>query len=261
MYVDTHCHLHLLDYAELGTDMDTVVQQAVDNKVLSMLCVATHVDEFPELYNIAQKYVNVKISVGLHPNEEVASEPTLEDYIQAANHAGVIAIGETGLDYYRIPEGDTTLVGVQHERFRSQIRAALHTRKPLIVHTRNAREDTLRLLREEQADEIGGVLHCFTEDLDMALKAIDLNFYISFSGIVTFNNAKELQEIARKLPLDRILIETDSPYLAPVPLRGKSNLPANVRLVAEFIAKLRGISVEEVGIQTTQNYRQLFLPS
>jgi TatD DNase family protein len=215
-------------------------------------------DQVAELYNICTKYVNVKISIGLHPNEEISVEPTTQDYIYAAKNAGVIAIGETGLDYYRIPEKTSEIINFQQERFRRQIQAAKSTGKPLIVHTRNAREDTIKVLREEQAETVGGVLHCFTEDLAMAEKALELNFYISFSGIVTFNNAKEIQSVARTLPLDRILIETDSPFLAPEPVRGRMNLPANVKHVAEFIAHLRGISVDEVAKQTTQNYVTLF---
>lgn len=258
MFVDTHCHLQLLDYSKLGTDMDSVVQQAVENQVFNIVCVATHMDQIAELYNICAKYINVKISVGLHPNEEISVEPTVQDYIHAAKHAGVIAIGETGLDYFRMPDKSAELVELQQERFRRQIQAAKETGKPLIVHTRNAREDTIKVLREENADTVGGVLHCFTEDLAMAEQALELNFYISFSGIVTFNNAKEIQNVARTLPLDRILIETDSPFLAPQPVRGHMNLPANVKYVAEFIAQLRDISVDEVAKQTTQNYATLF---
>jgi TatD DNase family protein len=254
MFVDTHCHLQLLDYSKLGIDMDTVVQQAVENKVSNLLCVATHMDQAPELYHISEKYVNVKVSVGLHPNEEIAKEPTVEDYVAAANHPGVVAIGETGLDYYRTPEHRLA----QQERFTRQIHAAKKVNKPLIVHTRQAKEDTLQLMRSEQADTVGGVLHCFTEDLDMAKRALDLNFYISFSGIVTFSNAQELQTVARELPLDRILIETDSPYLAPVPIRGQMNLPANVRYVAEFLAQLKNTDLLTVAKQTTKNYFKLF---
>lgn len=256
MYVDTHCHLQLMDYIKLGTDMDTVVQQATENQVFNMLCVATHMDQVAELYRIAEKYVNVKISIGLHPNEDITHEPTVENYLAAAQHPDVIAIGETGLDYYRTTED----FGVQQQRFRNQIQAAKQCQKPLIVHTRQAKEDTLKILREENAAEVGGVLHCFTEDLDMALRAIDLNFYISFSGIVTFKNAKQLQEVALNIPLERILIETDSPYLAPEPFRGQHNLPANVRYVAEFIANLRNLDLEQVAKQTTENYLRLFKP-
>lgn len=255
MYVDSHCHLQLIDYAKLGMDMSEIVNNALSNNVVSMLCVATHLDQTAELQTIADKFVNVKISIGLHPNEEINIEPTVEDFLKAQQHPGVIAIGETGLDYYR----NSIDVTVQKQRFVNQIITAKQTNKPLIVHTRNARQDTLEILRAEQADTVGGVLHCFTEDLDTALQAIDLNFYISFSGIVTFKNAKDLQEVARKLPLDRILIETDSPWLTPDPFRGHTNQPANVRYVAEFIAQLHGVDVGVVAKQTTANYRQLFL--
>lgn len=259
MFVDTHCHLQLIDYAKLAIDMDFVVRQAIENQVLSMLCVATHVDQFAELCHISEKYINVKISIGLHPNEDIIHEPNLADYLAMAQHANVVAIGETGLDYYRLAE-ENMAVGkkLQQERFRTQIQVAKQCKKPIIVHTRNAKEDTLQLLREEQIEEVGGVLHCFTEDLDMAMRAIDLNLYISFSGIVTFKNSKPLQEIARAIPLERILIETDAPYLAPEPVRGHTNVPANVRYVAEFIANLKGLDLVTVAQQTTQNYLRLF---
>lgn len=254
MYVDSHCHLQLMDYAKLGMDMDMVVQQAVENKVFNMLCVATDMEQLADLYHIAKKYINVKISIGLHPNEDAIHEPTVEDYLAAAKDSAVIAIGETGLDYYRVGED----IAKQQLRFRNQIQAAKESHKPLIVHTRNAKEDTLAILREENAATVGGVLHCFTEDLDMAMRAIDLNFYISFSGIVTFKNAKQVQEVALNIPLERMLIETDAPYLAPDPYRGQMNVPANVRYVAEYIAKLRNLELEEVAQQTTQNYLRLF---
>lgn len=259
MFVDTHCHLQLIDYVKFNTDMDTVVQQAVENKVYNLLCVATDLDQAAELYHIAEKYINVKISIGLHPNEDCPKEPTVNDYVRAAQHPSVIGIGETGLDYYRMAEANDANIMFQQERFRRQIHAAKECKKPLIVHTRNAKHDTLKLIRDEEAAQVGGVLHCFTEDLDMALQAIDLNFYISFSGIVTFQNAKALQEVARTIPLERILIETDSPWLAPEPVRGHVNFPGNVKYVAEFIAQLRGLSAEEVAAQTTQNYQKLFL--
>ncbi len=254
MLVDTHCHLQLLDYSKLGLDMDAVVQQAVECKVLTLLCVATHLDQTPELYAISEKYVNVKISIGLHPTEDITNEPDVAAYIAAASHPQVVAIGETGLDYYRAAEQ----MDLQQQRFRAQIATARELGKPLIIHTRNAKQDTLDILRAERAEEVGGVLHCFTEDLDMAMRAIELGFYISFSGIVTFKNAKELQEVARSIPLERILIETDSPFLAPQPVRGHINLPANVRYVAEFIAQLRNLDFAEVAQQTTQNYLRLF---
>jgi TatD DNase family protein len=254
MFTDSHCHLQLLDYNKLGIDMDGVVQNALDNHVGMLLCVCTHMDQVAELKAIADKYVNVKTSIGLHPNEEITHEPTLDEYLLAQAHPHVVAIGETGLDYYRSAPDNS----LQKDRFRVQIRAAKQCDKPLIVHTRNARKDTIEILRDEHAETVGGVMHCFTEDWEMAKQAIDLNFYISFSGIVSFANALDLQEVAKQVPLDRMLIETDSPFLAPVPLRGQMNQPANVRYVAEFIANLRNIDVKTVAEQTTKNYQKLF---
>lgn len=256
MFADSHCHLQLLDYAKLGSDMAGVVQNALDNQVYYLLCVCTNIDQVPVLYAIADKFPKVKISIGLHPNDNVTQEPTIDDYLAAQSHPSVIAIGETGLDYYRTPNIDQQQQ--QRDRFRVQIRAAKQCDKPLIIHTRAAKDDTIEILRDENAEVVGGVFHCFTEDMDMANKAMDLGFYISFSGIVTFNNAKQLQDVARQVPLERMLIETDSPFLAPQPLRGHGNEPANVRLVAEFIAKLRGIDVERVAEITTKNYKKLF---
>lgn len=254
MFADSHCHLQLMDYKKLGLNMDQTVQNALDNQVNYLLCVATHLDQTAELQTIADKYAPVNVSIGLHPNEAIAHEPTLEDYLAAQAHPKVIAIGETGLDYYRTDEDPK----LQQNRFRVQIRAAKQSGKPLIVHTRKAKQDTLDILRDENAETVGGVLHCFTEDLDMAQQALELNFYISFSGIVSFNNAKDIQNVALNLPLDRILIETDSPYLAPEPVRGHLNQPANVRFVAEYLAKLKGLDVQTVAEQTTKNYKKLF---
>jgi len=254
MLADSHCHLQLIDYEKLGQDMVATVQHARDNGVEYLLCVATHLDQAPELQAIADKFANVKTSVGLHPNDEVDQEPTIDDFLAAQAHHSVVAIGETGLDYYRTTEN----LGRQQDRFRVHIRAAKQSDKPLIVHTREAKQDTLNILREEHADTVGGVLHCFTEDLDMALQALELNFYISFSGIITFKNAVQIQHVAQNIPLDKILIETDCPFLAPDPLRGHINQPVNVKYVAEYIAKLRGEDFETVAEQTTKNYKKLF---
>ncbi len=254
MYADSHCHLQLLDYVKLGLDMQGVVNNALANKVEHLLCVCTHMDQVTELRSIAETFPNVKISIGLHPNEEIDHEPTIDEYLTAQAHPGVVAIGETGLDYYRTQN----LANRQQDRFRVQIRAAKQCDKPLIVHTRQAKEDTLAILRDENAASVGGVMHCFTEDFEMAKQAMDLNFYISFSGIVSFANALDLQKVATLVPLDRLLIETDSPYLAPVPMRGQMNQPANVIYVAEFIAKLKGVSLETIAEHTTSNYKKLF---
>lgn len=249
MLVDSHCHLD-----QLEMPIADVLALAENEGVKHFLCVSITLQDFPRMMEVIHDYQQVSASVGLHPNEEVLDEPTTDDLIRLAQNKKIIAIGETGLDYFR-SSGD---VEWQRERFRQHIRAAKETGKPLIVHSRQAKEDTLKILTEENAASIGGVLHCFTEDMEMAKAAMDLNFYISFSGIVTFNNAKEIQHVAKEMPLNRMLIETDSPYLAPVPHRGKSNQPAYVRYVAEAIAKLRGISFEEVAIETTANFSRLF---
>lgn len=255
MFVDSHCHLNLIDYTELQSDLKTVVEAAINNKVEHMLCVGTTLVDVPNLLSIADEFDNVTISVGLHPNEEINEEPSIETLIATAEHPKVWAIGETGLDYYRQDETETK--PFQKERFVRHIEAAKALKKPLIIHTRQARADTLEVMRSENAQAVGGVLHCFTEDLITAKAALDLGFYISFSGIVTFKNAIELQSIAEFIPLDRMLIETDSPFLAPVPFRGKINQPAYVKYVAEFLANLRKIPIEELALQTTENFYQM----
>lgn len=252
--VDSHCHLDQLDLSLHAGKLANALKNAADNGVGHMLCVCITLEEFPKVLAAAHEYANVSASVGLHPNEVVSQEPTADDLITMAQDKKIIAIGETGLDYYR-STGD---VEWQRERFRQHIRAAKETGKPLIVHSRQAKEDTLAIIKNEKADTIGGVLHCFTEDWEMASAALDLNFYISFSGIVTFKNAVSIQDVAKRMPLDRMLIETDSPYLAPIPFRGKPNEPAYVRYVAEYIAELRGINVVELAEQTTDNFFRLF---
>lgn len=219
-----------------------------------MLCVCIDLETFPAVLAIAQRFDNVFASVGVHPNERDGEDPTVERLIALARDPKVIAIGETGLDYFR-STGD---LDWQRERLRRHIQAAKITGKPLIIHSREAKEDTLRILGEEGAAEIGGVMHCFTDDWETAQRAMELNFYISFSGIVTFSSAKELKKVAAQLPLERLLVETDSPYLAPVPFRGKANQPAYVRYVAEYIADLRGTSTEAIAAASTQNFFRLF---
>lgn len=252
--VDSHCHLDQLDLSMHDGELSNALIEAKEQGVGHMLCVCITLQDFPQILAIAQSYSEVSASVGLHPNEEVTDEPTEEDLVSLAQDKKIIALGETGLDYYR-SSGDLSW---QHERFRRHIRAAKKVNKALIIHSRQAREDTLRILQEENASTVGGVMHCFTEDWEMAKAAIDLGFYISFSGIVTFPNAKEIQEVAKRVPLDRMLIETDSPYLAPVPRRGKPNEPAYVRYVAEYIAQLRGIDVLELAELTTGNFFTCF---
>lgn len=253
--VDSHCHLDQLDLSAHDGELSNALIEAAVQGVQHLLCVCITLKDFPQVLAIAQAYPQVSASVGLHPNEEVTSaEPTADDLVLLAQDKKIIALGETGLDYYR-STGDLTW---QHERFRQHIRAAKKVNKALIIHSRQAREDTLRILKEEGANTVGGVMHCFTEDLAMADAAMELGFYISFSGIVTFPNAKEIQAVAKQIPLERMLIETDSPYLAPVPHRGKSNEPAYVRYVAEYIAQLRGIDVVELAEQTTKNFFNCF---
>lgn len=254
MLIDSHCHLNLIDYDALGADMHTVVQHALDNQVLHMLCVGTNKATSEAAIRIAEQFPEVWASIGMHPNEALEIEPTFEELALLAAHPKVIAIGETGLDYYRTEASQDW----QHARFKTHIAVAKSLKKPLIVHTRNARQDTLAILKAGNVNECGGVLHCFTEDWDTASAALDFGFYISFSGIVTFKNAVELQAVAKKLPLDRILIETDAPWLAPIPYRGKINQPAYVKHVATFIADLRGLTFEEIAKHTTENFYRLF---
>ncbi|MEN8260356.1 MAG: TatD family hydrolase [Pseudomonadota bacterium] len=253
MLVDSHCHLDRLDLSPYENDFSRFMEEA-EAHLEHMLCIAIALEAYPDMRRPVKGYKNVSVTVGVHPNEQGVKEPSVDQLAALAQEPEVLGIGETGLDYFR-SEGD---LGWQHERFRTHIRAAKRIGKPLVVHTREAKEDTLRILREEGADAAGGVLHCFTEDWDMALRALDLGFYVSFSGIVTFNNAKSVQEVARKMPADRILIETDSPYLAPVPFRGKPNYPLYVRYVAERIADLRGLGLSKVVDLTTRNFYDLF---
>ena len=252
--VDSHCHLDRLDLAALGSDLDGVLATARELGVARMLCVAINRAELPAVLALAQHYPQVYASVGVHPNEEEAEEVTTTDLLALAAHPKVIAIGETGLDYFR-SEGDLEW---QRTRFRRHIAAARALKLPLIVHTRDAAADTLRILAEEGAAEVGGVMHCFTGTWEMAQAALALGFYISFSGIVTFKNARELQAVARRVPDDRLLVETDAPYLTPVPYRGKPNQPGYVRHVAEFLATLRETTLTHISTTTTKNFYNLF---
>jgi TatD DNase family protein len=256
MLTDSHCHLDMLDLEPFGGSIDGVLTAAGQQDVGQFLCVSINMEDLPGMLAIAEQHEAVWASVGLHPNERDGHDPSVEELLALADHPKIVAIGETGLDYFR-SEGD---LDWQRERFRRHIAAARQCGKPLIIHSRDAREDTLRILDEENAVETGGVMHCFTGDLDMAREAIALNFHISFSGIVTFKSAKELQEAALNIPLERMLVETDCPYLAPVPHRGKPNHPAWTRHVAEFIAELRGVDYETIASATTDNFNRLFLP-
>jgi TatD DNase family protein len=257
MLVDSHCHLDLLDLPSFPGGLAGVLDAARAQGVTRFLCVSINLEHYPRMHALVERCTEISVSVGVHPNERGGYEPTAEELVALADHPGVVAIGETGLDYFR-SEGDLEW---QRERFRTHIRAAREAGKPLIVHSRDAAEDTLAILREEDADEAGGVMHCFTGNREMARRAMDLNFHISFSGIVTFKSAQELMEVARCMPLERMLVETDSPYLAPVPHRGKPNQPAYVRHVAEHIAELRGESFEQIAAATTQNFLMLFNPA
>ena len=250
-FVDSHCHINFHELAENITDVLAKMQQ---NDVLNALCVSVNLADFPEVLALASQYPHIYASVGVHPDYEQVEEPTVARLVALAQHAKVVAIGETGLDYLRLT-GDLEW---QRERFRTHIRAARECAKPLIIHTRNAAEDTLRIMAEEGAADAGGVLHCFTESWEVAQQALDMGFYISFSGIITFKSALQIKAVAQRVPLDRMLIETDSPYLAPVPFRGKLNQPGYVKHVAEEIALLRGISVAEVGLRTSENFARLF---
>jgi TatD DNase family protein len=252
MLVDSHCHL---DFSELNADLDGVLSRMSDNGVGYALTISTTLETYPAVLRVAHEHSNVWCSAGVHPDERRDGREVAEDELVAmAGDPRVGAIGETGLDYFRV-EGDTEW---QRERFRTHIRAARRTGKPLVIHTRNAAEDTLRLMGEEGAGEVGGVMHCFTESWDVARAAMDLGFHISFSGIVTFKNAAALKDVAQRVPLDRMLVETDSPYLAPVPHRGKSNQPAFVKHVAEEVARLRGVTLEAIAAATTENFFRLF---
>jgi TatD DNase family protein len=251
MFVDSHCHL---DFPELADRLDAIVAAMAENQVTHALCISVTLEDFPRVRAIAERFGHIYGSVGVHPDYPDVPEVSGEELIMLADHPKIVAIGETGLDYYRIKEDCEW----QRQRFRTHIRAARRCGKPLVIHTREAAADTLRIMREEKAGEIGGVMHCFTESWETARAALDLGFYISFSGIVTFKNARVLREVAQQVPLERMLVETDSPYLAPVPYRGKTNEPALVRYVAEEIARLRGIDPAEVAANTTKNFFNLF---
>ncbi len=251
MFIDSHCHL---DFPQLAEREDAILEHMRDNRVVQALCVNVRLEDFPRVLSLAERHRFLHASVGVHPDNADVEEPDVAKLVSLARHPKVVAIGETGLDYYWHKDAPEW----QRERFRVHIRAARECRLPLIVHTRSAADDTLRIMREEGAEQCGGVMHCFTETLDVAKGALGLGFYISFSGIVTFRNARELKEVAKYVPLDRLLIETDSPYLAPVPHRGKTNEPAWVVHVADEIAKLRGLTTEAVAAATTDNYFRLF---
>ena len=259
MFTDSHCHLNFPDFQ---ARLDAVRADMAQAQVTRALVISTTLEEFPEVHALAQRYDNFWATVGVHPDNEGVQEPTLDDLLTRAQLPRVVGIGETGLDYYRLGERSVADMHWQRERFRCHIRAARQTQLPLVIHTRSASADTLAILKEEGEDgspgSAGGVFHCFTEALDVARAALDLGFYISFSGILTFKSAQDLREVARFVPLERTLIETDSPYLAPVPYRGKTNTPAYVPHVAAQIAELKGMAVEAVADATSRNFELLF---
>jgi TatD DNase family protein len=263
MYTDSHCHLN---FPELMGDLDTIQQAMRDAEVTRALVICTTMEKFGEVHGLALANENMWGTVGVHPDNEGVREPSLQDLLDGAALPKVVAIGETGLDYYQMEErkGGRTVADMewQRDRFRTHIRAARHTALPLVIHTRQASDDTIAILKEEGetggAGSAGGVFHCFTESQEVARAALDLGFYISFSGILTFKTAADLREVAQFVPDDRLLIETDSPYLAPVPYRGKTNNPSYVPYVAKLLANLRGCSAEEIGHLTTQNFLTLF---
>ncbi len=254
MLIDSHCHLDRLNLAAYEGDLSVPLSLAREQGVGTILCVSTDMARLPEMMALVQAYDQILGSVGVHPMSEEISEITTEALVMAAAQERVVAIGETGLDYYYQPDTPE----LQQQSFRCHLEAASITGKPVIVHTRDAREDTLRLIREAGDAGVGGVLHCFTEDWEMARQAIDLNYWISFSGIITFRNADPLREVVRQVPLERILVETDAPFLTPAPYRGKPNEPRYVRRVAECVAEIKGVSYDEVAETTTENFRQLF---
>lgn len=260
MFTDSHCHL---SFPELKAQLPQIRQAMSDARVDRALCICTTLEEFEDVHALATAYDNFWSSVGVHPDNEGVTEPSVEDLVRRSALPKVVGIGETGLDYYRLGERSIADMEWQRERFRVHIRAARQVGKPLIIHTRSASEDTLAILKEEgegadAAGRAGGVFHCFTESQAVARAALDLGFYISFSGILTFKTAADLREVAQFVPMDRILIETDSPYLAPVPYRGKTNNPSYVPYVAKLIAELKQESLETIASATSLNFERLF---
>jgi len=251
MYVDSHCHL---DFPELAADLPGVLDRMREARVTHALCISVNLESWPAVHALATSHEHLYASAGVHPDYENIEDPDVDALVALAAQPKVVAVGETGLDYYRLT-GDLEW---QRARFRRHVRAACAVGKPLVIHTRAAADDTLAIMREEGASRAGGVMHCFTETWDVAAAALDVGFHISISGIVTFKNAAIVKDVARRVPLDRLLIETDSPYLAPVPHRGKRNEPSFVPHVAAEIARLRGDAVEEVAAATTSNFFRLF---
>lgn len=256
MFTDSHCHL---TFPELSAQLQSIREAMAAARVDRALCICTTLEEAPQVVSLAQQYDNFWATVGVHPDNEGVSEPDVDTLVALAGAPKVVAIGETGLDYYRLGDRTTHQMEWQRQRFRVHIQAARRAQRPLVIHTRSAADDTLRLLMQEGGQDVGGVFHCFTESAQVARAVLDLGFHISFSGILSFKNAQDLRAVAALVPLERCLIETDSPYLAPVPYRGKLNSPAYVPFVAQALAQAKGLSVEAVAQATSQNFARLFL--
>ncbi len=252
--VDSHCHIDRVDLSKFGGSIESMLEHAKELSVKQFLCVCIDLEHFEDVFSLAKKHEQIYASVGVHPTEQDGKDPSVDELVELAKHKKVIAIGETGLDYFHI---EKEAADWQRERFRRHITASNQSGKPMIVHTRDAKTDTIKIMQEEQPQ--AGVMHCFAEDWDTAKAALDLGFYISFSGIITFKSADRLRDVAKKVPSDRLLVETDSPYLTPVPYRGKPNSPAYSYYVAEKLAEIRGVSISEMADITTQNFNNLFL--
>ncbi len=253
MYFDSHCHLDHIDLSEFNNDFNELLSRIRENRVDEMLCIGINLESFEEMYQLVRDRPGIYATVGVHPGYEKVTEPEVDQLVELAQQDKIVAIGETGLDYYH-----TDGPQWQRNRFRTHIEAAIAANKPLVIHTREAKKDTIQIMQDHDAQRVGGVMHCFTEDWEMAKQALDMGFYISISGIVTFKQGENVREVARKVPADRLLIETDSPWLAPVPYRGKTNFPGHVRFVAEKVAEVRQTDLETIASQTTRNARKLF---
>jgi TatD DNase family protein len=251
--IDSHCHIDRVDLDQFGGSMESMLAHAKDLSVEEFLCVCIDLEHFDDVFSLAKSHQQIYASVGVHPVEQEGKDPSVEELLALADHEKIIAIGETGLDYFHVKKDAADW---QRERFRRHIAASNQSGKPMIIHTRDAKADTIEIMQQEQAQ--AGVMHCFSEDWETAKAALDLGFYISFSGIITFKSAADLREVAKKVPADRLLVETDSPYLTPVPYRGRANSPAYTYYVAEKLAEIRGVSVDNIAQQTTQNFNDLF---
>jgi len=253
MFFDSHCHLDRIDLAEFNDDFDHLLNLCREQRVNEMVCISVNLESFDVMYRKIEHQPEVYTTVGVHPDYKEAQEPTVKELVELSRKNKIVAIGETGLDYFHTDGPEW-----QRKRFRTHIEAALEVDKPLVIHTRQARKDTIDILKDHQAEKVGGIMHCFTEDWEMAKQAIELGFYISISGIVTFRQAENVREMASKIPDDRLLIETDSPWLAPDPYRGKTNYPGHIHLVAEKLAQIRNTTTESIAAITTQNARELY---